>query len=42
MTNSVLHSGSAVPGRVVTVAVAVGGDGVRVEVTDRIGSSLSV
>jgi anti-sigma regulatory factor (Ser/Thr protein kinase) len=35
VTNSVLHSGSAVPGGVVTVAVTVGGDGVRVEVTDR-------
>jgi hypothetical protein len=33
VTNSVRHSGSAVPGGV--VAVAVGAGGVRVEVTDR-------
>ena len=37
VTNSVRHSGSAVPGGLVTVAVAVGAGGVRVEVTDRSG-----
>jgi anti-sigma regulatory factor (Ser/Thr protein kinase) len=42
VTNSVLHSGSAVPGGVVTVAVAVGGDGVRVEVADRSGAGAPV
>jgi len=42
VTNSVLHSGSAVPGGVVTVAVALGGDGVRVEVTDRSGDGSPV
>jgi anti-sigma regulatory factor (Ser/Thr protein kinase) len=42
VTNSVLHSGSAVSGGVVTVAVAVGGDGVRVEVTDRSGAGAPV
>lgn len=44
VTNSVLHSGSAVPGGVVTVAVAVavGGCGVRVEVTDRSGDGAPV
>lgn len=40
VTNSVLHSGSAVPGGV--VAVAVGGGGVRVEVTDRSGAGAPV
>jgi anti-sigma regulatory factor (Ser/Thr protein kinase) len=40
VTNSVPHSGPAVPGGVVTVAV--GGDGVRVEVTDRSGDGVPV
>ena len=40
--NSVLHSGSAVPGGVVTVTVAVSGSGVRVEVTDRSGVGVPV
>jgi anti-sigma regulatory factor (Ser/Thr protein kinase) len=35
--NSVRHSGSAVPGGLVTVAVTAGGEAVRVEVTDRSG-----
>jgi anti-sigma regulatory factor (Ser/Thr protein kinase) len=35
VTNSVRHSGSAVPGGLVTVAVTAGGGGVRGEVTDR-------
>jgi anti-sigma regulatory factor (Ser/Thr protein kinase) len=39
VTNSVRHSGSAVPGGLVTVAVAVVGQGVRVEVTDHSGDS---
>jgi anti-sigma regulatory factor (Ser/Thr protein kinase) len=39
VTNSVLHSGSAVPGGLVTVAVTVCEGGVRVEVTDRSGDS---
>jgi hypothetical protein len=34
VTNSVLHSGSAVPGGLVTVAVAVGGGGLRVEAVE--------
>jgi hypothetical protein len=42
VTNSVRHSGSAVPGGVVTVTVAVGGGGVRVEVTDRSGDGAPV
>lgn len=37
VTNSVLHSGSAVLGGVVTVTVAARDEVVRVEVTDRIG-----
>jgi anti-sigma regulatory factor (Ser/Thr protein kinase) len=37
VANSVQHSGSAVLGGVVTVTVATGADGVRVEVTDRSG-----
>jgi anti-sigma regulatory factor (Ser/Thr protein kinase) len=37
VTNPVLHSGSAVPGGVVTVTVSAGDDVVRVEVTDRMG-----
>jgi hypothetical protein len=37
VTNSVRHSGSAVPGGVVTVTVAAGDEVVRVEVTDRCG-----
>jgi anti-sigma regulatory factor (Ser/Thr protein kinase) len=40
--NSVLHSGSAVSGGVVTVTVAVGERGVRVEVTDRSGAGVPV
>ena len=35
VTNSVRHSGSAVPGGVVTVTVAAGDEVVRDEVTDR-------
>lgn len=42
VTNSVRHSGSAVPGGVVTVTVAVGDEVVRVEVTDRCGDSVPV
>jgi anti-sigma regulatory factor (Ser/Thr protein kinase) len=42
VTNSVRHSGSAIPGGLVTVAVAVGGGGVRVEVTDRSGDGVPV
>jgi anti-sigma regulatory factor (Ser/Thr protein kinase) len=42
VTNSVLHSGSAVPGGVVTVTVAVGDEVIRVEVTDRCGDSVPV
>jgi len=37
VTNSVRHSGSAVPGGLVTASVAAGEGGVRVEVTDRSG-----
>jgi anti-sigma regulatory factor (Ser/Thr protein kinase) len=37
VTNSVQHSGSAVPGGVVTVTVVAGERVVRVEVTDRVG-----
>lgn len=42
VTNSVRHSGSAVPGGVVTVAVAAGRGGIRVEVTDRSGDGAPV
>lgn len=42
VTNSVRHSGSAVPGGLVTVAVAVCGGGVRVEVTGRSGDGAPV
>ena len=42
VTNSVLHSGSAVPSGVVTVTVAVGDEVIRVEVTDRCGGSVPV
>ena len=42
VTNSVLHSGSAVPGGMVTVTVAAGDEFVRVEVTDRCGDSVPV
>jgi anti-sigma regulatory factor (Ser/Thr protein kinase) len=42
VTNSVRHSGSAIPGGVVTVTVAAGVEVVRVEVTDRIGSGVPV
>jgi len=42
VTNSLRHSGSAVPGGLVTVAVAVGAVGVRVEVTDRSGDGAPV
>jgi len=42
VTNSVRHSGSAVLGGDVTVAVTVGGGGVRVEVTDRSGEGAPV
>jgi anti-sigma regulatory factor (Ser/Thr protein kinase) len=40
VTNSVLHSGSAVPGGLVTVTVAACGEGVRVEVTERSGNGV--
>lgn len=42
VANSVRHSGSAVPGGVVTVAVAAGDEAVRVEVTDRCGAGVPV
>jgi anti-sigma regulatory factor (Ser/Thr protein kinase) len=42
VTNSLRHSGSAVPGGVVTVTVVVGDEAVRVEVTDRIGDGVPV
>jgi anti-sigma regulatory factor (Ser/Thr protein kinase) len=42
VTNSVLHSGSAVPGGLVTVTVATCDEGVRVEVTDRSGNGVPV
>lgn len=42
VTNSVRHSGSAVPGGVVTVTVAIAGEVVRVEVTDRCGDGVPV
>ena len=42
VTNSVLHSGSSVPGGVVTVSGAAGGGGVRVEVTDHSGPGVPV
>jgi anti-sigma regulatory factor (Ser/Thr protein kinase) len=42
VTNSVRHSGSAVPGGVVTVTVAAGNQVVRVEVTDRCGDGVPV
>ena len=40
VTNSVVHSGSAVPGGLVTVTVAVDARAVRVEVTDRSGDGV--
>jgi anti-sigma regulatory factor (Ser/Thr protein kinase) len=42
VTNSVRHSGSAVPGGVVAVTVAAGAEVVRVEVTDRCGDGVPV
>jgi anti-sigma regulatory factor (Ser/Thr protein kinase) len=42
VTNSVRHSGSAVPGGVVTVTAAAGDEFVRVEVTDRCGDGVPV
>ena len=42
VTNSVRHSGPAVPGGVVTVTVAAGDEAVRVEATDRIGDGAPV
>ena len=42
VTNSVRHSGSAVPGGVVTVTVAASEEVVRVEVTDRVGDGAPV
>jgi anti-sigma regulatory factor (Ser/Thr protein kinase) len=42
VTNSVVHSGSAAPSGLVTVAVTAGGKGVRVEVTDRSGGAAPV
>ncbi len=41
-SNSVRHSGSAVPGETVTVTVVAWKDGVRVEVTDRKTDSVPV
>ncbi len=40
VTNSVLHSGSAVPGGLLMVTVAAGEEIVRVEVTDRCGDGV--
>jgi hypothetical protein len=42
VTNSVWHSGSAVPGGLVAVTVTAYGHGVRVEVTDRSGDGVPV
>jgi len=42
VTNSVRHSGSAVPGGLVTVSVAADEGGIRVEVTDRSGGGTPV
>jgi hypothetical protein len=42
VTNSVRHSGSAVPGGLVTVTAADCGEGARIEVTDRSGDSVPV
>ena len=42
VTNSVWHSGSAVPGGIGTVTVAVGDEVVWVEVTDRCGTGIPV
>jgi anti-sigma regulatory factor (Ser/Thr protein kinase) len=42
VTNSVRHSGSAVPGGLMTVTVAACGEGVRVEVTDHSGDGVPV
>lgn len=42
VTNSVRHSGSAVPGGVIAVTVAAGEEAVRVEVTDRSGDGVPV
>jgi anti-sigma regulatory factor (Ser/Thr protein kinase) len=42
VTNSVRHSGSAIPGGVVTVTVTAGDEVVRVEVTDRVGEGAPV
>jgi anti-sigma regulatory factor (Ser/Thr protein kinase) len=42
VTNSVRHGGSAVPGGLVTVSVAAGEAGVRVEVTELSGGSTPV
>jgi anti-sigma regulatory factor (Ser/Thr protein kinase) len=42
VTNSVLHSGSAVAGGQVTVTVSAGGGGVRVTVAERAGSGVPV
>jgi anti-sigma regulatory factor (Ser/Thr protein kinase) len=42
VTNSVRHGGSAVPGGLVTVTVAVCGEVVRIEVTERSGDGVPV
>jgi anti-sigma regulatory factor (Ser/Thr protein kinase) len=42
VTNSVLHSGSVLPGQTVTVTVLREGEVVRVEVTDRSGATVPV
>jgi anti-sigma regulatory factor (Ser/Thr protein kinase) len=42
VTNSVRHSGSAVPGSFLQVAVSAGDHAIRVEVSDRCGDSVPV
>lgn len=42
VTNSVRHSGSRLPGQVVTVTIASAGGVIRVEVTDRSGPAVPV
>ncbi len=42
VTNSLRHSGSAVPGGLVTVTVTACGEGVRIEVTERSGDGVPV
>jgi anti-sigma regulatory factor (Ser/Thr protein kinase) len=40
VTNSVRHSGSRLPGQVITITAAASGDAVVIEVTDRSGSTV--